>query len=293
MTSRRSPTVRKRRLAAELRRLRKEAGLTREQVAERIGCAPVTITRIENAQSGARVGEVTLMLEAYGITGEEREALLQVAKDARKRGWWHQYSSTIPEWFRIYLGLEDEASELLIYESEHIPGILQTEEYIRAVMSSGLRSLPEEEVERRVALRLKRQERILGDEAPKMWAVLNEAVIHRLVGGREVMTRQLSHLLELSKLDHINIVILPFSAGAHPAMDGACNLLRFPEPMDPDIVYIQYRRGIVYLEDPSDVEEYVDLFDQLRSRALGPAESIALITGLTKPLSSAPTRIGK
>lgn len=254
MTARRSPTVRKRRLAAELRRLRKECGLTREQVAERIGCAPVTITRIETGQSGARVGEVSLMLEVYGVTGDEREALLQVAKDARKRGWWHQYSGTMPKWFQVYVGLEEEASEILTYESEHIPGLFQTDDYIRALLNAGLRTLAEDEIQGRVALRLKRQERLVSNDAPKIWAVLNEAVIRRHVGGRETMCAQLQQLCELAKLDHINIVVLPFSAGAHPGMEGSCSVLRFPEPADPDVVYVQYRLGSIYLEDPSMLE---------------------------------------
>jgi transcriptional regulator with XRE-family HTH domain len=277
MTTRKSPTVRKRRVAAELRRLRKESGLTREQVAERIGCAPVTITRIETGQSGARLGEVSLMLEVYGVTGEEREAFLQVAKDARKRGWWHPFSSAIPSWFQIYVGLEEEASEILTYESELIPGLLQIDDYTRALLHADLRSRTEEEIEHRVALRLKRQERLTTDDAPKVWAVLNEAVLRRQVGGPETMRKQLHHLAEMTHLNHVNIVVLPFTAGAHPSMDGACNILRFPEPADPDVVYVQYKLGSVYLEDPADVETYVDLFDHLRSRALGPEESLALI----------------
>ena len=278
MTTRRSPTVRKRRLAAELRRLRKECGLTREQVAERIGCAPVTITRIETGQSGARLGEVSLMLEVYGVTGDEREALLQVAKDARKRGWWHPYSSTMPKWFQVYVGLEEEAGEILSYASELIPGLFQTEDYIRALLRADLRSWSEDEIRRRVDLRLKRQERLAGTDAPKVWAVLSEAVLVREVGGRKTMGQQLRHLIEMAQLDHVNIVVLPFSAGAHPSMEGACTLLRFPEPADPDVVYVQYRRGSIYLEDPSDITMYVDVFDQLRSRALGPEDSLALIT---------------
>ncbi|NVI91042.1 helix-turn-helix transcriptional regulator [Actinomadura sp. BRA 177] len=286
MTARRSPTVRKRRLAAELRRLRKQCGLTREQVAERIGCAPVTITRVETGQSGARVGEVSLMLEVYGVTGDEREALLQVAKDARKRGWWHPYNSTMPKWFQVYVGLEEEAAVILDYAPETIPGPLQVEDYIRAVSLAGLQPPREEELERRVALRVKRQERLTSDDAPKLWVVLNEGAIWRQVGGAETMRQQLSHLIEMSRLSHINILVLPFSAGAHPAMHGPCTVLRFPESADPDVVYIQYRRGSVYLEDPADIEHYVELFDQLRAIALSPDESRALIARAASEMSS-------
>lgn len=280
MTARRSPTVRKRRLAAELRRLRKARGMTREQVAERIGCAPVTITRIETGQSGARLGEVSLMLEVYGVTGDEREALLQVAKDARKRGWWHQYSSTMPKWFQVYVGLEEEASEILDYASEAIPGPLQVEGYIRAISRAGLRVPSDDELERLVEVRLKRQGRLTASDAPKVWAVLSEAAIRREVGGKEVMREQLEHLTAMSRLNHVNIVVLPFAAGAHPGMDGPCTLLRFPHPADPDVVYVQYRRGSVYLEERSDIDDYIELFDHLRARALGPDESRELIAGV-------------
>ncbi|RKS71852.1 helix-turn-helix protein [Actinomadura pelletieri DSM 43383] len=285
MTTRKSPTVRKRRVAAELRRLRKEAGLTREQVADQIGCAPVTITRIETGQSGARVGEVSLMLEVYGVTGEEREAFLQVAKDARKRGWWHQYSSAMPKWFEVYVGLEEEAAEILDYSPETIPGPLQIEDYIRAVSLANLQPPPEGELERRVALRLRRKERLTSNDAPRLWAVLNEGAIRRQVGGEETMRAQLNHLVELSQMSHINLLVLPFSAGAHPAMHGPCTVLRFPHPADSDVVYVQYRRGSVYLEDPTDVEHYIGLFDQLRARALGPGESRALIVRVADEMS--------
>lgn len=217
------------------------------------------------------------MLEAYGVTGTQFELLLTLCREARKRGWWHQYSGSIPEWFEVFVGLEEEAAEVLDYSSELIPGHLQTEDYVRALLHSDLRALAEEEAERRVALRLKRQERMITDGSRKVWAILNEAVIRRRVGGRDTMQTQLQHLIEISELPHINIAVLPFSAGAHPSMDSSCTVLRFPEPADPDVVYIQYRRGSIYLEDPADVDFYVDVFDHLRSQALSLDESRSLI----------------
>ncbi|MFE9107645.1 helix-turn-helix domain-containing protein [Actinomadura geliboluensis] len=286
MTARRSPTVRKRRLAAELRRLRKERGLTREQVAERIGCAPVTITRIETGQSGARLGEVSLMLEVYGVTGDEREALLQVAKDARKRGWWHQYSSTIPAWFQVFVGIEEEASSVRVYQPEVVPGFLQTEAYARSIHLAEPVVPSEEETDRNVALRMERQKRLLAtNDAPDMWIVLSEGVVRRRVGGSEVMREQLVHLLELSHHPQIMIQILPFRAGAHPAMQGGFTVLSFPEPLDPDVVYVEYRQGSLYLEKQVEVDSYTQMFNHLCAQALGREGSRELITRVTQEMS--------
>lgn len=285
MASRTSPTVRRRRLASEMRRLRRESGKTREEAAKFADIAPATVSRIEAAVHAPKVADIMALCKFYGLDDDRTEVLVTLARQSRQRGWWHQYSGSIPDWFEVYVGLEEEASEILTYESEHVPGLFQTDDYIRALLNAGLRTLPEEEVDRRVALRLKRQERLFSNDAPKVWAVLNEAVVRRQVGGRETMRDQLQKLCELAKLDHINIVILPFSAGAHPAMEGSCNVLRFPEPADPDVAYIQYRRGSIYLEDPSEVEEYIDLFDHLRSRAAGPDESLALIAKVANEVS--------
>ncbi|TMR41464.1 helix-turn-helix domain-containing protein [Actinomadura geliboluensis] len=277
MAGRSSPTVRRRRLSKELRQLRRDSGKTREQVAGFVGCSPVTITRIEGAQTAGTVPIVARMLEFYGVEGRRRDVLLTLCREARKRGWWHQYSGSIPEWFEVFVGLEEEANEILTYESEAVPGLLQTERYMRAMLLADIRVPREEEIDRQVSLRLKRQERMTSADAPKMWAVLNEAVVRRQVGGPETMREQLEHLTSISLLNHINVVVLPHSAGAHPSMDGPCNVLRFPEPADPDVVYIQYRRGSIYLEDATDVNAYVDLFDHLRSCALSPDASRALM----------------
>jgi transcriptional regulator with XRE-family HTH domain len=286
MTTRKSPTVRKRRVAAELRRLRKESGLTREQVAERIGCAPVTITRIETGQSGARLGEVSLMLEVYGVTGEEREAFLQVAKDARKRGWWHPFSSAIPSWFQVYVGLEEEAASILDYQPEAIPGLLQTRAYADATYLAEASVPPEEEIKKQVNLRLERQKRLLeATDAPDMWFVLNEAVIRRVVGGPDTMRDQLGLLTELSHHPNITVQVLPFATGAHPAMQGAFRILDFPEPADPAVVYLEYRRGSLYLEKEEEVDTYTMVFNHLRAQALGRNESRTLIGSVARDMA--------
>jgi transcriptional regulator with XRE-family HTH domain len=276
-----SPTVRRRRLAAELRKLRKESGKTREQVAEFVGCSPVTVTRIENGQSVPRLADVARMLEGYGVTGDQREILMTLCSEARKRGWWHQYSGTIPAWFEVYVGIEGEASEIRSYQPELVDGRLQTEGYVRALMLADVEVPTDDELERRVSLRMKRQEQFFdGDDAPKMWVVLNEASLRRQVGGPQTMNEQLKHLIEVSRSHKVVLQVLTYAGGAHPAMDGAFEILRFPETADPDVVYLQYRRGSIYLEDTSDVEAYAELFDHLRARALGPDESRALIEHL-------------
>jgi transcriptional regulator with XRE-family HTH domain len=281
-----SPTVRRRRLAAELRKLRKESGKTREQVAEFVGCSPVTVTRIENGQSVPRLADVARMLEGYGVTGERREILMTLCSEARKRGWWHQYSGTIPAWFEVYVGIEGEVSEIRSYQPEAIDGRLQTEGYVRALMLADVEVPSAEELERRVSLRIKRQEQFFdGNDAPKMWVVLNEAALRRQVGGPQTMNEQLQHLIEVSRSHKVVLQVLTYAGGAHPAMDGAFEILRFPETTDPDVVYLQYRRGSIYLEDTSDVEAYAELFDHLRARALGPDESRALIEHLLGPSS--------
>ncbi|MEV7006024.1 helix-turn-helix transcriptional regulator [Streptosporangium sp. NPDC051022] len=270
--------MRRRRLAAELQRLRKEAGLTREQVAEHAGCSPVTVTRIESATSAATVALVAMMLDLYEIAGERREVLLQLARDARKRGWWYKVSEAIPEWVQSYVGLEEEAVTFQEYQPEFIPGLLQTGGYARAVMKSAPVLPPDDELERRLSIRMKRQERVLERvDPPKMWFILNEAVICRPVGGAETMRGQLQRLIELSETNHVTIQILPFAAGVHPAMDGGFTILGFPKPSDPNTVYVEYWQGSVYLEDPSEVDAYVLLFNHLRARALGPDETRRLI----------------
>ncbi|MCA2224415.1 helix-turn-helix domain-containing protein [Nonomuraea aurantiaca] len=277
MAAQRSPSARQRRLAAILRSLRKEKGMSREVVAERLGCSPPTITRIEAAQTSARITDVTMMLEIYGVPDHTKEILLQLARDARKRGWWDKMSDTIPEYFQSYVGLEEDASSISGYESEYVPGLFQTEEYARAVINAEPTLPPEEELTSNLSIRMKRQERLVSAKPPEMWMVLNEAVIRRDVGDEGVMRRQLQRLLELSSQNFINIQILAFDSGAHPAMNGGFRILKFPKLSDPDIVYLEYWRGSIFLEAPDDVDDYNRLFDHLRARALGPDQSRRLI----------------
>ncbi|MGI5269042.1 helix-turn-helix domain-containing protein [Nonomuraea sp. CA-218870] len=277
MPAHRSPSARQRRLAAVLRSLRKEKGMSRDAVAERMGCSAPTITRIEAALVGARIADVTMLLEIYEVPAHTREVLLQLARDARKRGWWDKLSDTIPEYFQSYVGLEEDASSISGYETEYVPGLFQTEEYGRAVIGAEPILPPEEEIAQNLSIRMKRQELLTSANPPEMWMVLNEAVIRREVGGKKAMQRQLRHLLELSWQNTINIQVLAFDSGVHPAMNGGFRIMKFPKPSDPDVVYVEYWRGSIYLEAPNDVNAYNRLFDHLRATALGPDETRRLI----------------
>ncbi|RJL34139.1 helix-turn-helix domain-containing protein [Bailinhaonella thermotolerans] len=285
MSARTSPTARRRRLAAELRRLRKGAGYTREQVARHVGCAPVTISRIESAQSGARPGEVALMLDLYGVPADQREALLSMARDARKRGWWHQYGRAVPDWFQVYVGLEAEAWAISSYEPEVVPGLLQTEDYARALMRADPAGATEGEIERRVAVRLGRQALLDREDALRLRVVLGEAALRRPAGGPATMREQLRRLIDLSYRENVSLSVLPFAAGAPSAVHGGFHILLFPDAADPDIVYVEYRTGSLYLEKQSDLDTYTLMFDHLGSRALTPDESRSFITDVLKELS--------
>jgi transcriptional regulator with XRE-family HTH domain len=278
MASRTSPTVRRRRLAAELRRLRQESGRTREEVADWVGCAPATVTKIENGSATARPADVSLLLELYGVTGAARDELMALAREARRRGWWHQYADILHPGFEVYVGLEDEASRISSYQAETVCGLLQTEAYTRALLAAEFPAVPEDDVERQVMVRLKRQERLTADDAPRTSAVVNEAALWREVGGRATMREQLRHLVKVSQTEGTTVQVLPFAAGSHPAMHGAFTVLGFPEEGDRDVVYVEYRQGGLYLEKQADKEAYARLFEHLRTRALGPEESRALIS---------------
>jgi transcriptional regulator with XRE-family HTH domain len=280
MSVRPSPTVRRRRLRYELRRLREERGLTIEQVSEATGgdIGPSGISRWETGDRSVRPTDLRFLLDIYDVHGEEREALLTLARQARERGWWHTYGDAVPNWFQVYVGLEAEAKSIHAYASELVPGPLQTADYYRAFLNTVAGAESEEEAERKIAVRLTRQERLTGDDPPEYWVVLNEAVIRRVVGGPQVMRAQLEQIVQMAKLKHVTIQVLPFSAGAHPGMDGAFWILGFPEAPDPDVVYQENQMGGLYMEKLEEVDRYTLMFNHLIAMALDPGESRALMT---------------
>jgi hypothetical protein len=227
-----------------------------------------------------------LLLDIYDVHGERREALLTLSRQSKERGWWQSYASAIPEWFQVYVGLEAEASSIRVYESELVDGLLQTPDYYRAFLRTAPAAADDDEAERKIEVRLARQERLTADDPPEYWAVLNEAVIRRVVGGADAMRAQLDHIAELAKLSHVNVQVLPFGAGVHPAMDGAFRILGFPEPSDPDVVYLENQDGSLYLEEEAEIDRYARMFSHLIAKALDPEESRRLIARLAKDLTS-------
>ncbi|MDP9870367.1 transcriptional regulator with XRE-family HTH domain [Streptosporangium brasiliense] len=259
--------------------------MTREDVAEQLDCAPATVTKFENATAAVSVATVAMLMEIYGVAGPARDDMLKLAREARQRGWWHQYSRAIPAWFSVYVGLEEAASEISSWHPEVLDGRLQTESYMRALISAELPVPDASEIDRRVAVRLKRQERLHESEPLSLWVVIGEAALRRLVGGPETMREQLEHLVQQSLLNNVTIQVLPYKTGAYPGMHGGFHLLRFPEATGDAIVYVEYQQGSIYLEKKPDVASYDRLFDHLVARALGPDESRAMITQVAEEYS--------
>ncbi|HEY6312880.1 MAG TPA: helix-turn-helix transcriptional regulator [Streptosporangiaceae bacterium] len=273
-------TVGSRRLVIELKQFREAAGLTGEQVAEQMGWSVAKVYRIEGDRVRVLPRDVARLLTLYGITGEQADAVLELARLARAKDWWHQYSGAIPEWFQFYVGLEAATSAMQEYNAELVTGLLQTQAYARAVMAAAMRADADEEMERQIAVRLERQKRLTAPDAPTLWAVMNEAVLHRHVGGPQVMRDQLAHIDQIAGRSNVTVQVLPFTAGAHPAMLGSFTVMQFPDPADRDVVYLEAETGALYLEKPEDVRRYSLMIDYLRAQALGPAESRALIAQL-------------
>lgn len=276
-------TVGSRRLVIELKQFREAAGLTGEQVAEQMGWSAAKVYRIEGDRVRVLARDVQRLLKLYGIEGEQRDAVMELARLARVKDWWHQYSGAIPEWFQFYVGLEAAASAMQEYNAELVTGLLQTEPYIRAVMAAAMRAdTGDDEMERQIKVRIQRQKRLTAPDAPALWVVLNEAALHRQVGGPAVMRAQLAHIADVAGLGNVTVQVLPYTAGAHPAMLGSFTVMQFPDPADRDVVYLEAETGALYLEKQEDVRRYSLILDYLRAQALGPAESGALIARLAR-----------
>ncbi|MEV4378949.1 helix-turn-helix transcriptional regulator [Streptosporangium sp. NPDC049644] len=275
--------MRRRRLASELRHLRERAQLTLEEVSQRLGWSTSKISRIETSRVGVVPKDVGLLLDLYKIGNSRREELLKLSRDARKRGWWHAYDDLSSE-YTAYIGLEAEATSMRSFAPAAIPGLLQTEDYVRAVVRAGLVLAPPGEIEHRIEVRMARQALLSQAEPLCLWTVLDEAAIRRIIGGPAVMHSQLNRLLEMADLPNITVQVLPFSAGAHSAMSGAFQILQFPEPADPDVVFLENLTDSLYVERDADVYRYTVAFDHLRAKALGPDDSRRLITEVASQL---------
>jgi transcriptional regulator with XRE-family HTH domain len=267
------PTVRRMMLGAQLRRLRECQEITRAQAGYQIRASESKISRLELGRVSFKVRDIEDLLTFYGIHDEtERRTFLGMVEQSNTPGWWHRYSEVIPNWFNDYVGLEESASRIQSYELQLVPGLLQTEAYSRAVSCGGRDWAITEESERRVKLRMRRQKILARPEAPKLWAVLDESVLHRPIGGREVMRAQLDRLIEYVDMPHISLQVLPFEVSGIAA-ETTFTLLRFPQPELPNIVYIEHLRNALYLDRLDEIEVYSRIFDQLMVDAQTPQQT--------------------
>jgi transcriptional regulator with XRE-family HTH domain len=275
-----TPTVRHRRLAAELRRLRESAGLTQEDVSERTGKDRSTLYRLENAQQRPQRSTLIQLLDLYGTGPQQRADLLALLREASQRGWMQPHRSDLPEIYSDYISFESEARSVSNYESLFIPGLLQTEDYTRAVIRGILPHASTAQVDSRVTARMERQALLTADNPPQLWAIMDEAAARRIVGGPAVMREQLARLRDMAALPNVTVQVIPYDAGAHPGMPGSFIVLEFPDPADQSLVYIDSMAGDLFLEDDMEIRRYILMFEHLRAAALRPDESVTLLAAI-------------
>jgi transcriptional regulator with XRE-family HTH domain len=264
-------------LGGQLRRLREAVGITPEHAGYEIRASRSKISRLENGRVKLKSRDVTDLLTLYGVTDEDTRAkFLELVRQSNAADWWRKYSDILPDWFETYVGLEAAAATIRSFEVQFVHGLFQTEDYARAVTRLR-KAAPDDEVERRVALRLKRQELLGRPNPPYIWSVMDEAVLRRAVGGPAVMRAQFQHLIEVAELPHVTLQVVPFSRGVHAGESGSFTVLRFEERGLPDVVYIEQLTGATYLDQRSDVEHYLAVVDELSSVALTPAGTTRFI----------------
>jgi transcriptional regulator with XRE-family HTH domain len=276
-----NPTVRRRRLGQELRKLREAKNMTAEQVAERLLVSQSKISRLENGRRSISQRDVRDLCGVYEVEDERMvDSLMQMAKDSRQQGWWHAFGD-IP--YSVYIGLETDAESLRMYEPQIIPGLLQTHAYAEAVITGALPESTPVEIEKRVTVRTRRQERIRDEERPlRLWAVIDEGALHRIVGSRQLMVEQLEHLIEQSHLPHVTVQVIPFEMGAHPGISGQYSILEFPDTSDSSVVYIEGVTSDLYLEKAQDVGKYSVMYEHLRAQALNVEQTRDFISEMAK-----------
>jgi transcriptional regulator with XRE-family HTH domain len=280
------PTVRRRRLGSELRRLREAHSIKLEEVAEHLGVAASTLSRIETGKAPTKSIYLNAMLEMYGVSDPaQRQVLVDMAREGHRKGWWSVYDDVLPTGFGIYVGLEAEAAGLRSYEAEAVHGLFQTPDYARAILREVHNRDSEQQVERLVDLRMKRQDVLDRNPPLDVWLILDEAVIRRAIGGPEVMAGQLARLTEASRMPNVTLQVLPFSSGSHAGLRGPFSILEFPERADADVAYVESVAGILYLEKDREVRSCAEAFDRLRATALSPGASAELITSAAEDLA--------
>ncbi|MGW1432003.1 helix-turn-helix domain-containing protein [Streptomyces sp. NPDC002431] len=281
MPSNVNPTVRRRRLGQELRRLRELKGMTAEEVAERLLVSQSKISRLENGRRSISQRDVRDLCGVYEVEDQRVvDSLMQMAKDSRQQGWWHAFGD-IP--YSVYIGLETDAESLRVYEPQVVPGLLQTRSYAEALINGALPEAPQSEIDKRVSVRARRQDRITDPESPlRLWAVIDESALRRTVGNKQVMIEQLEQLIELSHLPHVTVQVLPFDMGAHPGINGQYAILEFPDAADSSVVYIEGVTSDLYLEKGNDVQLYSVMYEHLRAQSLNVEQTRHFIGGIAK-----------
>jgi transcriptional regulator with XRE-family HTH domain len=276
-----NPTVRRRRLGQELRRLREVKGMTAEEVAERLLVSQSKISRLENGRRSISQRDVRDLCGVYEVEDQRVvESLMEMARDSRQQGWWHAFGD-IP--YSVYIGLETDAESLRVYEPQIITGLLQTRSYAEALIQGALPETSAADIDKRVQVRMRRQERIAAENAPlRLWVVLDEAALRRVVGSNNVMREQLEHLAEMSQLPHVTVQVLPFGVGAHPGLNGQYAILEFADAADSSVVYLEGVTSDLYLEKAHDVQKYAVMYEHLRAQALNVEQSRQFIADRAK-----------
>ena len=284
-----SPTAPRIALGCQLRRLREASGITRDAAAYTIRASGSKISRLERGRVASKERDVADLLTLYGVTdAEERERLLTLTRQANAPSWWREYGDVLPSWFETYLGLEQAASVIRVYEPQLVPGLLQTEDYARAIMLLRHLHVSHREIERRVALRIARQAFLSQPGAPDLWVALDEAALRRGPGNQAVQHGQLLHLIEMAQRPNVILQVVPLDAGAHAAAGGPFTVLRFSEPDLPDIVYLEHLTNAVYLDNKRDTADYLAIMDNLCIQAQSPTETVSFLQKIINEISPAP-----
>ncbi len=279
------PTVARMILGIQLHRMREAAGISPDQAGYEIRASRSKISRMENGQVRFKERDVTDLLTLYGITdARTRDGLVALAKQANTPGWWARYGDILADWFELYLGLEMAASVIRTFELQFVHGLFQTEDYARAVTVLGHTAAPKDEIERRVNIRLKRQDLLTGAKPPQVWSVIDEGALRRPVGGPVVMRGQLEHLIAVSALRQVTIQVVPFARGGHAAAGGSFTILRFGDPDVPDVVYLEQLTSAFYLDKREDIDHYMEVMNHLSTEALTPAQSTRFLADIIRDM---------
>jgi transcriptional regulator with XRE-family HTH domain len=282
------PTVRRLQLGARLRSLRLAKGVTRDKAGYEIRASESKISRMELGRVSFKERDVVDLLKLYGVDDPgERERLLTLAREANTPGWWHSYGDVLSTWFQNYLDLEQAAELIRTYEIQFVPGLLQTDAYARAVITLGHGTATPEEIDRRADLRMARKQMLQRDESPRLWAVLDEAVLRRPIGGKEVLREQIESLLAMCSQPSVRLQVIPFESGGHAAAGGAFTILRFPYPDMPDVVYLEHLTSGLYLDKREDVDQYAAAMGRLTIEAEPPARTPELLRKALRDLDLA------